>query len=112
MVTINFDKAVQVKYISNYLNAFNLHFKFEKNGNPLDVSSDGFVFTIIDPVAKKRVFSVISWDRPEVNEIQYTEDSFHILPGTYSVDFTCTFSDGTVQTMATGQMIVKQRNII
>lgn len=114
IVTINFDKSVCVKYIAVFKNTFLLQFDFYQLGAALDVSLYDFVFTIYDPATKKELLKVenADWARPVTNQIKYNIAELDIAPGTYKVDFTCTYPSGLIQTMATGEIEIKPRNIL
>lgn len=113
LVTINFDKSVCVKYIAVYLNTFLLQFDFYQLGTALDVSLNSYVFTIYDPVTDTELLKIVnvSWSRPVINEIKYNIPSLNIAPGTYKIDLTCTYPSGLIQTLASGDIEIKPRNI-
>jgi hypothetical protein len=112
---IDLDKSIKVKFKALYKNALILDFKFyDSNQNEVNVTTMSFKFVIMD-VGKTVEFLVIQdneFERIGINEIKHVINSLTLIPDTYKVDFTTTYSDGKVQTFMDGDFIIRERYIL
>lgn len=115
IATVNFDKSICVKYIAIYLNSFLLQFDFYQLGAIYPVTFIQFVFTIYDPATNTELLKVVNadWERDAANGIKYLITSLDIAPGTYKIDLTATYPGVPmlIQTLITGDIIIKNRNV-
>jgi hypothetical protein len=113
-INIDADQAIKVRIYTIYGNSLTLDFKFyDSLGVAYDVSGVQFVFTVTDVLLQKEKYKIINtqWTRPFANEIKKVINPFPLAQETYKIDFTATFTDGVIQTLMDGELIIRERLI-
>lgn len=111
ILEINADQAVKVLINAIAENGiiFDLSF-FDKDKNAYNVSAISFTLTISDEGLRKKIYQIApaQWDRPATNRIKKVVNLLPFPSATYKVDLT-TNTDGFVQTIMDGDMVVRRR---
>lgn len=105
------DQALKVRIRAIYGNSLLLDFKFyDASGDPLVVTGTAFEFTISDELLKRVKYQVTDamWTKT-ASSVKKLITPLTLAVGTYKIDFTATYSDGMVQTLMDGELVIRER---
>lgn len=108
---INADQALRVRIKTVFGNSLLLDFKFyDANKDPLIITGTSFMFTVSDEQLKRVKYQVTDsqWTKT-ASSVKKLVNPFPLAVGTYKIDFTATYSDGMIQTLMDGELVVRER---